>query len=78
MNKEENEVYRAVNKYVDFNTGDEYLQYSKVYNRPGPAKSNATLRRGGKGVKPRPLTRNGGKYEYVTTWCERASEWEVI
>ena len=39
------EVYRCVNKYIDYTTGDEYFEHSKTYPRPGPARTYATRMR---------------------------------
>jgi hypothetical protein len=66
------ELFRGVNKYIDFNTGQEYLWRGRAYDKPGPAKGFATLHRS----KTRRV--DGVVYEYVETWCERATEWTRI
>lgn len=76
------EVYRAVNEYIDYTTTDRLLKYSKVYSKPGPAKAYATrMRHAGynKGTRLKEFGNpNGTKFEYISTWVERATKWERI
>ena len=87
------EVYRGVNKYRDFTTGEDLLKYTKTYNEPGKAKAQATRWRnqtswiGNKNqLKPSPpkgtyfLSKSDyySIFEWVDTWTERATEWEKV
>jgi hypothetical protein len=80
------EVFRSVNKYMDYSTGEEHFEYSKAYDKPGPAKSHATRMRYpyGKSRPAKVITNRrdvGGAmshFEFLETWCERAKEWERV
>lgn len=77
------EVYRAVNQYEDYSTGETMLKYSKVYDQPGHAKAYATRMRCpyGKSKPPQKILnprRTGSYFEFVATWCERATEWSRV
>jgi len=88
------EVFRGVNKYIDFTTGEEKLHYTKTYSSTGQARSMATRwRNQNKRIGNRYHTEqqthpnraytynvrvNDTYYEFVETWCERATEWERV
>lgn len=76
------EVFRGVNKYLCYTTGAEYLEYTPTYDSTGPARAMATRLRHNympaKKYKVKTVRRDGDAYEYVSTWCERAKEWERI
>lgn len=76
------EVYRGVNKYIDFSTGKELLKKSRTYNDPSPAKAMATRMRCpyGKDKAPKAIKMalSGGIFEYDSTWVEYATVWEKI
>lgn len=86
------EVYRAVNKYINFTKGDEELMYTKAYDQPGKAKAAATRYRNqyrwfgrsedrkpdGKAIYYVSKSDYNSIFEYVDTWVERAVEWERI
>jgi hypothetical protein len=42
------EVFRGVNKYIDYTTREEYIQYTEPTSKPATAKLRATNAHGGK------------------------------
>lgn len=65
MNKIE-ETYRGVNKYIDYTTSQEYIEYSEPSSKIGVAKMRATRLRHPNG-KTRPTKKIGNQYIMVQT-----------
>lgn len=77
------DVYRAVNQYEDYSTGETIYKYSKVYDEPGKARAYATRMRCPFGKNKPPVkipnpARQGSHFIFVGTWCEKATDWARI
>lgn len=72
------EAYISINKYINYSTGEEMLWYGKVYDTAGKARAYATRYRVHKQTFRSEISGMFEEFEYLETWCQRASEWERV
>lgn len=78
--QDEEKVFRGVNRYIDFNNGQELLHYTDCYDTPVSAKRVATMRRRKRiGYDFDKVNRVHTKfYEFSDTWIETPIGWAVV